>query len=273
MNVPESKLATPTTNPISSSVHLLSDGARLHISRQVPVTASGRHQAAVAGLLYFFGGHIDHPGGHLGGYLGQSGDLEGPRAANSMRRWITTQRRILPPCGMAQLRHPDPHRYSDDQRKHVEARVIMTLSADGLWLLNTHTSAGIASNRLTRTEVALGEQLAAEIAHHIHNRIFNGATNPHPSPAANIREAAVRVVLNATRGLDVFDIIRELRRAGIQSQGRTWDYSLRRDLRIRERDTRGRPRVFSTWHDGRCIFWNPNTLTKRQALATYDAAR
>jgi hypothetical protein len=51
-----------------------------------------------------------------------------------------------------------------------------------------------------------------------------------------------------------------------------WDFSLRQDLQIRERETRGTPRVFSVWHRHRRIFYNPNTLSKREALRRYDVA-
>ena len=254
---------------VTPTVVSLSDGAELTISDAVPLTTSGRREAALSGLLYFFGGRVDQPDGYLGGYLGQSGDLDGPRAATSLTHWIITQRRILP-AGKAILRRDQPYRA--DYRVFVEARTIMELSSAGLWMLNTHTAAGQASSRLTRAEVSAGEELATEIADTIRTHLFGGLVNPHPSPAANGRESAVRVVLWATRALDTFEVMRALRAGGLSSKGVSWDFSIRRDLALRELETRGTPRVFSCTHRNRRLFWNPTTLTKAQALRGYDLA-
>jgi hypothetical protein len=56
-----------------------------------------------------------------------------------------------------------------------------------LWLLNTHTSAGLASANLSRTQVIQGQALATDIADVIRAHPFGGQVNPHPSPAANAR--------------------------------------------------------------------------------------
>lgn len=249
---------------------LLTDGSTLTISASVPLSAAERRQAALGALLYCFAGRIDQPSGPLGAYLGQSHDLDGPRAATSLSRWVITQRRIIP-AGMAILRRDDP--YEDDYRRYVEARTIMRISAAGIWLLNTHTSAGLASARLSRSQVRDGQDLAEHVADAILIHLFAGQTNPHPSPASNTREAAVRVVLHANRALDTYEIMRALRASGLRStQGRTWDFSLRRDLNIREKETRGTPRVVSCWHRNRRLFWDPIRLTKRQALRGYDRA-
>ena len=254
---------------VTPTIVTLTDGAELNISDLVPLTATGRRQAALSGLLYFYGGRIDRPDGFVGGYLGQSGDLDGPRAATSLTHWIITQRRILP-AGMAILRRDQPYR--DDYRRFMEARAIMTLSSSMLWMLNTHTSAGQASSRLSRAEVSAGEVLATEIADAIGNFLFGGLVNPHPSPAANARESAVRVVLWAPRALDSYEVMRALHLNGLRSKGISWDFSIRRDLALRERETRGTPRVFSCAHRNRRLFWNPATLTKAQALRGYDLA-
>jgi hypothetical protein len=255
---------------VTPAVVTLSDGATLTIRDDVPLTAIGRRQAALSGLLYFYGGRIDRPDGYLGGYLGQSGDLDGPRSAVSLTHWVITQRRILP-AGMAILRRAQP--YQDDYRRFVEARAIMALSSAAMvWMLNTHTSAGQASTRLSRAEVHTGQVLATEIADTIRTHLFGGRVNPHPSPAANGREAAVRVVLWATRALDTFEVMRELRAGGLRSNGVSWDFSIRRDLALRELETRGTPRVFSCAHRNRRVFWNPITLSKAQALRGYDLA-
>jgi len=262
---PHLQLGITTTPAVVS----LSDGAELTISDDVPLTATGRREAALFGLLYFYGGRIDRPGGYLGGYLGQSGDLDGPRPAASLTHWVITQRRILP-AAMAILRRDQP--YHADYRVFVEARAIMALSASMLWMLNTHTSAGQASARLSRAEVLTGQALATEIADTIRFNLFGGLVNPHPSPAANGREAAVRAVLWATRALDTFEVMRALRAGGLSSKGVSWDFSIRRDLALRELETRGTPRVFSCAHRNRRVFWNPTTLTKAQALCGYDLA-
>ncbi len=254
---------------VTPTVVSLVDRATLTISDAVPLTATGRREAALSGLLYFYGGRIDRPCGYLGGYLGQSGALNGPRAATSLTHWIITQRRILP-AGMAILRRDEPYR--DDYRRFVEARAIMALSSSMLWMLNTHTSAGQASGRLSRAEVSVGQVLATEIADAIGTHIFGGLVNAHPSPAANAREAAVRAVLWATRALDTYEVMRALRAGGLSSKGVSWDFSIRRDLALRELETRGTPRVFSCAHRNRRVFWNPTTLTKAQALRGYDLA-
>lgn len=253
---------------VTPSVVSLSDGAELTISDDVPLTATGRREAALSALLYFYGGRIDRPGGFVGGYLGQSGDLDGGRAATSLTHWIITQRRILP-AGMAILRRDRP--YPDAYRRFVEARAIMALSSAMLWMLNTHTSAGQASSRLTRAQVFAGQALATEIADAIRSNLFGGLVNEHPSPAANGREAAVRAVLWATRALDTYEVMRALHLSGLRSKGVSWDFSIRRDLALRERETRGTPRVFSCAHRNRRLFWSP-TLTKAQALRGYDLA-
>lgn len=257
----------PTVHPATIT---LFDGSTLTITNTVPLTAAGRRHTALGALLYCYGGRIDHPNGFLGAYLGQSADLNGPRPAKSLTHWVVTQRRIIP-AGAAFLRRTQP--YDDDYRRYVEARTIMTLSSAGLWMLNTHTSAGKASSRLTRAQVREGQHLATDIAHLIRDHLFDGQNNPHPSPAANTREAAVREVCHAGRAVDTFEVMRALRKAGYTtSKGRSWDFSLRRDLNLRERETRGVPRVVSTWHRNRRVFWDPTTLTKRQALHGYDLA-
>ncbi|NMM23747.1 MAG: hypothetical protein HHJ11_09660 [Phycicoccus sp.] len=253
---------------VTPTVVSLSDGAELTISADVPLTATGRREAALSGLLYCFAGRVDRPDGFVGGYLGQSGDLDGPRAAASLTRWVITQRRIIP-AGMAILRRDQPYR--DDYRVFVEARAIMAVSASPVWLLNTHTAAGKASIRLSRAEVFDGEALATEIADTIRTHLFGGLVNPHLSPASNTREAAVRAVLWATRALDTFEVMRALRAGGLSSKGVSWDFSIRRDLALRELETRGTPRVFSCAHRNRRVFWSP-TLTKAQALRGYDLA-
>ena len=266
-------LAQPT--PLNLGINVdpgtlkLFDGSELTISSHVPLTAAARRNAVISsGQIYFYGGRIDETGGYLGGYLGQSADLESDRAATSLTKWIVSQRRIIP-AGMALLRRDEP--FEDDYRRYIEAKAIMRISTAGIWMLNTQTGAGIASHRLTRAQVHSGEHLANSIGDAILTHLFGGLVNKHPSPAANTREAAVRMVIHSPEGLDVFDIMRRLHASGVTSAGRTFAFSLRRDLHSRDRQTRGVPRVVSTSHRGRRVFWNPLTLTKTQALRTYDA--
>ncbi|MBB2988116.1 hypothetical protein [Terracoccus luteus] len=249
----------------------LPDGSSLTINDHVPTTPTDRRDAALHAQLYFYGGHIDTPTGPLGGYLGESGHLDGPRAASSLSRWVINQRRITP-TGMALLTSPHPAYTTSAFRKLVEARTLMNLSARNLWLLNTHTNAGLATAHLTRAHVKHAHAIATTLADHIHTEIFNSHHNGHPSPAANNREHAVRVVLHADRALDTYEVMRALRAAGITTNARTWTFTIRRDLVRREAETRSIPRVFSTTHRGRRLYWNPQTLSKNAAIAGYDLA-
>jgi hypothetical protein len=253
---------------VTPAVLSVFDGSTLTISPNAPLRAAGRRQAALSGLLYFFGGRIDSIDGFCGGYLGQSGDLDGCRAADSARNWVITQARILP-AGMAILRRPQP--YPADLRRFIEAKCIMGLSASHLWLLNKQSGAPAAAARLTRTQVLQGEMLAADICAAIRAHLFGGLANSHPSPASNLREAAVRTVREATRGMDTIEVMGALQAGGLRSNGVSWGYTIRRDLNLRERETRGTPRIFSCAHRSRRVFWSP-ALTKSQALAGYDLA-
>jgi hypothetical protein len=113
--------------------------------------------------------------------------------------------------------------------------------------------------------------LAADICAAIRSHLFGGRANSHPSPASNLREAAVRTVMGATRGLDTAEVMGALQAGGLRSDGLSWGYTIRRDLNLRERQTRGTPRIFSCMHRSRRVFWSP-ALTKAQALAGYDLA-
>jgi hypothetical protein len=262
-------IGSPQTSP-SPTVLTLFDGATLTLSpHELTAGADTPATSSPSGQLYFVGGRVDTPHGFLGGYLGQSSDVDGPRAARSIRRWTITQRRIHP-TGIALLTRDQE--YPGDHLRLIEARTIQDLSSSGLWLLNTHTNAGLASARLSHRQVLDGQQLAAEIAQAIRTHLFNGQVNPYPSPASNTREAAVRVVLHAPRAVDTFDVMRSLRHAGVTTTGRSWDFTLRRDLTVREHETRGRRRILSTLHQGRRLYWNPATLTRRTAIDLYGEA-
>ena len=247
---------------------ILADGSTLTITGQVPTSDEDRRNAALNAQLYFYGGHIDHPAGYLGGYLGESGDLDGTRPSSSLDRWVINQRRIIP-AGMALLTSTDPAYTNIGFRRLVEARIIMSLNARELWLLNTHTNAGRASASLSREQVNHAQAIAAELADAIHAHIFNGLTNGHPSPASNNREAAVRVVLHAPRAFDTTEVMLAMQALGITNKGRSPWQTRRRDLAIRERETRGVPRIFAARVENRVVFWNPATLSKRDAIRGY----
>jgi hypothetical protein len=240
----------PTTTPASvDQVLRLSDGARV-VTRTVPTDLGGRRTAALAGQIYVIAGRIDTTTGYFGGYLGQSWDLDGARCGRSLRRWVIDQHRIHP-LAMAVVRPTRP--YPRDSRLCLEARPLMAL-------------------RLSRRQIATGQALAAELATVLSQQLFNGRHNTHPAPSGSIREAAVQVVLHADRALDTPEVCAGLRAASVTTTGVTWGYTIRRDLNIRERSTRGVPRVVSTLHHGTRLFWNPSLLGKRAAVGRYDAA-
>jgi len=137
-------LATQTS-PADRELRL-SDGARVVI-RTAPTELGDRRSAALAGQLYVIAGQIDTATGHLGGYLGQSHDLDGARCGRSLRRWVIDQQRIHPRA-MAVVRPTRP--YPRDLRLFIEARTLMALSGSGYHMLNTQYGAPVASRRLTR---------------------------------------------------------------------------------------------------------------------------
>jgi hypothetical protein len=236
-------------------------------NRPLAITAALRRDMILDGALYVVAGWIDRQP-IRGGYLGQSRVLH-DRGNTSLRHWVLTQRRITP-CAIAQLTFP-AGQPSPDTLKLIEARTIQGLSARNLALVNTHSSAREASRRLTRTEALAGQHLADELTEAIWIHVFASTTNAQPTLAPNAREHAVRTVLRSARALDVFEIDEILRTEGFGSSGKTPDFSIRRDLNARERtDTRGRPRVFSTIHRGRRLFWSPE-IPKHAAIAGYDA--
>ena len=259
----------PTTAPAPvDQVGRLSDGARV-VTRTVPTDLGDRRTAALAGQIYVIAGHIDTTTGYLGGYLGETNDLDGSRCGRSLRRWVIDQHRIHP-LAMAVVRPTRP--YPRDYRVFLEAHTLMALSGAGYWMLNTQYGAPTSSKRLSRRQIASGQERAAELAAILITELFGGRHNPHPCPAGSVREAAVRVVLHADRALDTPEVCAGLRAAGVTTTGATWDYTVRRDLNVRERSTRGVPRVVSTLHHGTRLFWAPAVLGKRQAVSRYDAA-
>lgn len=249
------------------SIATLSDGSLVRAYRRVPVTLAERHGAALQGALYFFGGHVDQVGGYLGGYLGQSRNTYGGRAAASFTRWVVQQQRIAP-IGMVLITPITP--YDDAFQRVVEARAIMTLSARGLWLLNSQSAAPRAARMLSAAAIGKAEGVAVEIADIIHQQIFSGKTNPYPSPTCNTREAAIRAVLNSDRALDTTEVVDELRRTGVATEGVTWDFTVRRDLHLREKHAGGTPRVGTAQHNGRRIYWNPARFSAGAAITSYD---
>lgn len=244
-------------------------GCTLHVTTDVPTTAAAARQHVRNGALYLHAGTIDT--GHLAGYLGLSTVLDSTRPATSLTRWAIELRKITP-RRIALLRPSTP--LEEDLLRLVEARTIMGLSAAGITLLNTHSGAALASARLTRGDVIVGQHLATALTRALLTGVYRGHTNPYPSPSPNAREAAVKAVLHGatTRALDTREVLERMAAAGATTTGRTWEYSIRRDLRAREAETRGIPRIFSTIHRYRRVYWNPTALTKRAALRGYDRA-
>ena len=252
----------------------LGDGSHLEIATNIPEDAAARRLAVQNATLYCPTGRLRGTP-YLSAYVGLSAALHTDRAATSYTNWVIAQRKITDLTGMALLRRDRP--YPHDQLKYVEARVMQNLSNSHgtIALTNRQTSAQIAANRLPRHLVLEGQELADEIAWHIWHRLFNQRTNPWPAPAANTREQAVRIVHRAAteqhRAVDVHDIVTALRAIGHATTARHFDFSVRRDLEQRE-PSRGRPRIYSTEHHHRRLFWAP-TITRRDALDGYNQAK
>lgn len=225
--------------------------------------------------LYCPAGRLHNPTGYLAAYVGLSSALHNVRAARSYTNWVIAQRRLTAVAGLALLRRDKP--YDPSQLLFMEASVMRTLSVElgMIALTNSHTTAQMAAARLTAAQVAEGQQVADAVAHHIWDRLFDRRRNPWPSPAANTREQAVRIVhrigQQQRRAADVDDIVTQLRVIGHQSRANRLDYSVRRDLEQRE-PLPGRPRILSVEHRYRRLFY-PATLPRHEALHHYDAAK
>ena len=260
-----------TATPLIPNRQLhLPDGAVLTITRTVPASAADRRAAVRGSQLYLIAGWLDRPGGHLAGYLGKSSVLHGTRAARSYLRWVRDQARIHP-FALALVHRETP--YLPDALSFTESRCVQLLSAPGNYaMLNTHSSANIAANRLQRPDIIASQTLADTLITHIERHVYLDQHNPPDVYlyASNMREAAARIVLTSPRALDTFEVVQRLNAAGHTSTAQRPDYCTRRDLNQRE-TSRGTPRIFSTTRRGRRLFWGPH-LPKREALALYDQA-
>lgn len=256
---------------VTASVNL-HDGSQLVLSTQLPSSTAHLASAAMRGALYAIAGRIDRPTGHLGFYIGEASDLTGQRAASSYRRFVRTTGRMHP-LGLALLQPNDPHSpyWQTDYRRYVEARTIMGLSALDHVLINTRTSAGKHSQRLSRQHKQSGQADARAITAALHYYLLQSQRNTHPAPASNAREYAVRAVLHVDRALDTDELVQLVRRNGHISRGVTPAFTLRRDLAIREAETAGTPRIYTTTQRGRVLYWNP-AIRKRDAIARYNQA-
>lgn len=231
------------------------------------LTAGQRWRSVLDGHLYLIAGwSVEH--NMRAGYFGQSAAIQPGRPLDSMTRWTRVERRIEP-RRIALVRFQQP--ITSTLLRLIEARTLMALSAARLLLLNTHTSAGTAGSRIARDQRIAGIAYATALHDALVHHVLDGRTNGAPPPAANSREAAVHVVLSADRALDTWEVRDRLIATGWVSRGRTPDFTIRRDLCIRERETPGTPRVFSTTHRNRRVYWNP-ALGKTRALAGYDTA-
>ena len=246
----------------------LQEDSKLHIADvREPLTANQRWRVVVTGHLYLIAGWDQAL--HLrAGYLGQSSAVAPGRSYDSMTHWTIAQRAFAARrIGLVRFAETP----SGDFLRLAESRVIMSLSAAGLYLLNTHTSAGKAGSRLSRAERLQALGYAATLTEALQMHVLSGRTNPRLTPAANSREAAVRVIRSAQRALDTRELYQALRRQGWVTAGRTPEFSLRRDLNIRERETPGTPRVFTAMHRCRRVYWNPE-VSKSLSLERYDLA-
>jgi hypothetical protein len=246
----------------------LSLDSELHIADVTgPVTAGERWRTVLDAHLYLIAGWSPEYALRAG-YFGQSAAVSPGRAFDSLTQWAHTQQCL-------DVRRIALVRFSRAVRpallRLIESRTIMALSASNLFLLNTHTSAGTAGSRLGRAARLEATRYANELAKHLLNDVLEGRTNTRPTPAPNTREAAVRIVLRAERALDTREVCDRLRGSGWTTQGRTPEFTVRRDLRARERATPGTPRVFTTMHRSRRVYWPPH-LSKTAALRGYDAA-
>ena len=232
-----------------------------------PLTAGERWHTVLDAQLYLIAGY-DPTTGHVTGYFGQSTAINPGRPYDSLTHWTIQERRFVARrVGLVTFQRPP----TPGQVRLIESRTLMSLSAAGIHLLNTQTSAGLASARLTRAERIQALRYADTLAEALHKHVLEGRANTSLLPAPNTREASVRVVLAATRALNTDEVCDQLIANGWQTTGRTFPYSVRRDLRARERETCGTPRVFTTIHRHRRVYWSP-AIGKTAALAAYDAA-
>jgi hypothetical protein len=247
----------------------LEDGWKVSTTDQVPDAPALRRQVVEGSQLYCVTGHLAGPATQLAGYAGMSAALNTTRAATSYSNWVEAQAALLSPR-MA-LVHRD-RQTAPDLLRFIEAKLIQGLGTGPatIVMLNTHTSAQVCANRLTRSDVLSGQAVAGVLVELIWRELFDYRCNPWPVPASNTREQAVRIIQRAGRAVDTEEIVAELRRIGHPSVGQTLDYSVRRDLRIRE-PLRGTPRVVSEWRRRGPVFWAID-LPKTKALRGYDAA-
>jgi hypothetical protein len=262
----------PQGNLVGRKVLRLPDGAALIISDAVPATAAARILQSRFAQFYGYFGWVNTPGIRvLGGYFGESASLSGTRPAESFRHWHLTQQHL---DAFAAVHVRSEARFDhDDYRRLIEAHVIRALSYSNLYMLNTHSSCPESARRLGRADVMRALDVAEGISRAVLGHIFQGRSNTHPAPASNNRELAVRVLRHADRALDTGEVVRAMRAAGAVLTGQTIGFTVRRDLIQRERESRGRPRAFVTWHEGRRLYYPPH-LSRRVAVSRYaDAQR
>lgn len=262
----------PQLAAVPTTTQQLAPGLTLEFLTEVPDDAAGRRLAVRASTLYAIVGHRrDTSEPYLGGYVGMSQALHSARADVSWTRWVVAQKAIQP-TGMVLLHCEQP--LGTDQLLVLESRVIQRLSADlaSLALTNTQTSANVAAARLSSLALQATIRLADQIAEEIHRTALFGFQNPFPAPAANAREASVRIVLRASklelRGLETTEVVERLEAAGHTTTGSTLWRSVRRDLSRREMETRC-PRIRSLTHRYRVLYYGPD-LSADDAIRGYD---
>lgn len=259
-------MRTNAASPIKWLTPIALDGdSELQIAElSGPLSVAQARRALLHGQIYAIGG-FDHARGLWAGYAGMSSAEAPGRAWDSYQHWTRGQPRFAP----SRVALLTGARIPDDELKVMEARVIRSLSARGLYMYNTQLSAREASRRLG----GVGNDVAArgdQVASAVFRDVFRGLTNPLDTPAHSLRESAVRVILSADRALDTWEVISRLRRLGVPPGGRTPDRTIRRDLTVRELDTSGTPRVASGYARGRSIYW-AQSIPAHVAIADYEA--
>lgn len=256
--------------PLTPQSFTLGDGWTVTTTDDVPEAPALRRQIVEGSQLYCVAGQLAEPAAHLAAYAGMSGALKTTRAATSYGNWVEAQAALHSP--RLAMVHRD-RLTAPDQLRFIEARLIQGLGTGPgtIVMLNTHTSAQVCANRLDRIQVLSGQAIAGLLVDLIWRELFGYCSNPWPVPASNTREQAVRIIQRAGRAVNTEEIVAELRRIGHPTVGRTLDYSVRRDLRIRE-PLRGTPRVVWQWRRRGPVFWAID-VPKTKALRGYDTAQ
>ncbi|WP_147794212.1 hypothetical protein [Cellulomonas sp. Y8] len=233
-----------------------------------PLTKQETWRAALNGHLYLLAGTSTHPDrtDRIAGYVGISEHHTSGRAWASLTRWVRSISALdIKTIALVTLDspHPDP-----DVLRVIECSVIRMLNPE-IDLLNTVSAATTATQALG-DRGAHWARYGHDLGTHLQQHAFSGRANRQPSPAHSLRETAIRVVLASQRALTADEIIHGVRAlGGLTYSGTSPQATVRRDLTIRETHGHpGPPRVLTTRHAGRCLFF-PASLTATTAVQNY----